>query len=84
LAISQEAIGWYTENGVFGAFIDENSLVLIPLEQIESVLIQYPEVEEDDVDPSKETTEGDAESAPDADKAKVYVPNFGGGGSESD
>lgn len=84
--VRQPSLGWNVDDGVLGIFVSENQLYMVPLAELEGILVEYLDIEEagdgmessGGVDETMEfgsTTEAD-DPAP---KAKVYVPNFGGG-----
>ena len=87
--IRQPSLGWNVGDGVLGIFVSENQLYMVPLSELEGVLVEYAEEEAEDGMESPggvdEATagEGDAEvggeAEADAPSGKVYVPNFGKG-----
>lgn len=88
VVVKQEAQGWNVDATTVGIFIDPNTLYIVPLDELEGVLIEYKEAEEDGENseltegefPQKtEDLDGERTEDPPVEGGKVYIPNFGGG-----
>lgn len=97
--IRQPSLGWNIGDGVLGIFVSESQLYMVPLSELEGILVEYTDEEEengvqspdgmDDEVLSRESSDspsaGTGGSEAEADnKATIYVPNFGGGSKNSE
>jgi hypothetical protein len=79
LIVKQLALGWNVEESTVGIIIDPNTVYIIPLAELEGMLVQYPEKEEDDAGDATDLELDAEEEGTNAESGgKVYVPNFGG------